>query len=228
MYCIESFVLVARAPNEELFVLDEDSLLVREKNSIREKPNPFSNRLVYATPRPIRVSYDTTHNDFLEKMYRITRFYRQRFRMKIICRYPSCIEFITAPINDVESIDIVFDVARARQPEFNGTVSRKRARIAEMPRGRPPANKTEAGIAEMHRGRLRANKTDCNCDANTKPKQKRSRSDTAAKASFGQKMPRQAATCSDFKEKSICLSEKAYVVENKRDDVVEEEIAARA
>ncbi|KAK3183170.1 hypothetical protein Dsin_030456 [Dipteronia sinensis] len=86
---------------------------------------------------------------------------------------------------------------------------------------------SQTRIAEMHRGRPRANKTDCNCDANTTPKQKRSRSDTATKASSGQKMPRQAATCSDFKEKSICLSEKAFVVENKRDAVVEEEIAAR-
>ncbi|TXG69970.1 hypothetical protein EZV62_004905 [Acer yangbiense] len=83
-----------------------------------------------------------------------------------------------------------------------------------------------SGIAEMPRGRMRANKTDCNSDANTKPKQKRSRLDTATKASSGRKMPRRAAACSDFKEKSIHLSEKTIVVENKRDVVVEEEIAA--
>ncbi|KAK2661888.1 hypothetical protein Ddye_000462 [Dipteronia dyeriana] len=39
-------------------------------------------------------------------------------------------------------------------------------------------------------------------------------------------MPRRAAACSDFKEKSIRLSEKASVFESKRDVVVEEEIAA--
>ncbi|KAK3183178.1 hypothetical protein Dsin_030464 [Dipteronia sinensis] len=80
----------------------------------------------------------------------------------------------------------------------------------------------------MPRGRSRANKTDCNSDANTKPKQKRSRSENASTASPGpgRKMPRRAAARSDFKEKSIRLSEKASVVENKRDVVVEEESAA--
>ncbi|KAK3229409.1 hypothetical protein Dsin_001290 [Dipteronia sinensis] len=78
----------------------------------------------------------------------------------------------------------------------------------------------------MPRGRPRADKTDCNSDVNTKPKQKRSRSDTATKASSGRMMPRRAAACSVLKEKSIRLSEKASVVENKMDIVVEQEIAA--
>ncbi|KAL5854193.1 hypothetical protein ACOSQ4_003995 [Xanthoceras sorbifolium] len=86
-------------------------------------------------------------------------------------------------------------------------------------------NNKNSGIAEMPRGRPRVNKTDRNSDANTKPKQKRSRSEVE-KASSSRKMPKRAAACSDFRDKSIRLSEKASVVENKRDIVVEDEIAA--
>ncbi|KAK3183309.1 hypothetical protein Dsin_030595 [Dipteronia sinensis] len=46
----------------------------------------------------------------------------------------------------------------------------------------------------MPRGRPRANKTDCNSDVNTKPKEKRVRSENAFTASSGEKMPRRAAS----------------------------------
>ncbi|KAJ0091143.1 hypothetical protein Patl1_14748 [Pistacia atlantica] len=45
-------------------------------------------------------------------MYEITGFEWQQIKMKIICRYPACREFIPMPITDDESLDIVFDVAR--------------------------------------------------------------------------------------------------------------------
>ncbi|XP_031266286.1 serine/threonine-protein phosphatase 7 long form homolog isoform X2 [Pistacia vera] len=65
-----------------------------------------------AVPKPTRVSYKTTHNQLLEKMYEITGFDRQLIKMKIICRYLACREFIPVPIADDESLDIVFDMAR--------------------------------------------------------------------------------------------------------------------
>lgn len=65
-----------------------------------------------AVPKPTRVSYETTHNELLEKMYEITGFDRQQIKMKIISRYPACREFIPVLITDDESLDIVFDVAR--------------------------------------------------------------------------------------------------------------------
>ncbi|XP_031266290.1 uncharacterized protein LOC116124689 isoform X1 [Pistacia vera] len=65
-----------------------------------------------AVPKPTRVSYETTHNQLLEKMYEITGFHQQHIKMKIICRYPACQEFILVPITDDESLDIVFDVAQ--------------------------------------------------------------------------------------------------------------------
>lgn len=40
------------------------------------------------------------------------------------------------------------------------------------------------------------------------------------------KMPKRAAACSDFKEKSVHITEKALVLETKKDGVVEEEIIA--
>ncbi|CAN1140418.1 Serine/threonine-protein phosphatase 7 long form homolog [Linum perenne] len=70
-----------------------------------------------ATPKPIRVSCEITYNELLDKIYGITGFDKLQFTLKIICRYPACREFIAVPIEDDDSVDIVFDVAR--QPETN-------------------------------------------------------------------------------------------------------------
>ncbi|KAJ0090196.1 hypothetical protein Patl1_14731 [Pistacia atlantica] len=45
-------------------------------------------------------------------MYEITGFHWQHIKMKIICSYLACREFIPVPITDDESLDIVFDMAQ--------------------------------------------------------------------------------------------------------------------
>ncbi|CAI0438537.1 unnamed protein product [Linum tenue] len=70
-----------------------------------------------ATPKPTRVGCEITYEELLDKIYMITGFDKLQFALKIICRYPACREFIPVPIEDNESIDIVFDVAR--QPDTN-------------------------------------------------------------------------------------------------------------
>jgi hypothetical protein len=65
-----------------------------------------------AAPKPIRVSYGITHNELLDKIYRVTGFDKRRIKLKITCRYPACREYIPVPIDDDESVDIMFDVAR--------------------------------------------------------------------------------------------------------------------
>ncbi|KAJ7967944.1 serine/threonine-protein phosphatase 7 long form-like [Quillaja saponaria] len=70
-----------------------------------------------AVPKPIRVNYGITLNDLLDKIYGVTGYEKELFKLKIICRYPACREYISVPIDDDESIDIMFDVAR--QPGTN-------------------------------------------------------------------------------------------------------------
>ncbi|XP_031741301.1 serine/threonine-protein phosphatase 7 long form homolog isoform X2 [Cucumis sativus] len=70
-----------------------------------------------AAPKPIRVGYGITHNELIDRIYGVTGFDKQSFKLKIICRYPACREYIPVPIDDDESIDIMFDVAR--QPGTN-------------------------------------------------------------------------------------------------------------
>lgn len=70
-----------------------------------------------AAPKPIRVSYGITYDELLDKIYGVTGFDKRRFKLKITCRYPACREYIPVPIDDDESIDIMFDVAR--QPGTN-------------------------------------------------------------------------------------------------------------
>jgi len=66
-----------------------------------------------AAPKPIRVSYGITHNELLDKFfYRVTGFDKRQIKLKITCRYPACREYIPVPIDDDESVDIMFDVAR--------------------------------------------------------------------------------------------------------------------
>ncbi|KAL7593148.1 hypothetical protein Lser_V15G34056 [Lactuca serriola] len=60
----------------------------------------------------------------------------------------------------------------------------------------------------------------------TKPKPKRGRLNTTENAPVSRKMPKRAASCTDFKTKSVRLSEKSSTIENKKVKVVEEEIAA--
>ncbi|KAH9750483.1 DNA (cytosine-5)-methyltransferase [Citrus sinensis] len=69
-----------------------------------------------------------------------------------------------------------------------------------------------------------ASKTDDKSEVTRK--QNRSRYENSEKASGSRKMPKRAAACSDFKEKSLRLSIKASLVENRWEDVVEDEKAA--
>lgn len=62
-------------------------------------------------------------------------------------------------------------------------------------------------------------------DADGAPKSKRAKS-VVATASSARKMPKRAAACSDFKDKSVRLPEKDALVETKRKAIVEDEIAA--
>ncbi|KAI4296149.1 hypothetical protein L6164_036131 [Bauhinia variegata] len=65
-----------------------------------------------AEPKPIRVSYGITYDELVDKIYGITGLEKEQFKVKIICRYPACREYISVPIENDESIDIMFDVAR--------------------------------------------------------------------------------------------------------------------
>ncbi|KAL0013037.1 hypothetical protein SO802_000106 [Lithocarpus litseifolius] len=70
-----------------------------------------------ATPKPIRVSYGITYTELLDTVYGVSGFDKHQVKLKITCRYPACREYIPVPIDDDESIDIMFDVAR--QPGTN-------------------------------------------------------------------------------------------------------------
>lgn len=48
----------------------------------------------------------------MDKIYEVTGFSSKQFKLKIICRYPACREYISVPVDNDESLDIVFDVAR--------------------------------------------------------------------------------------------------------------------
>ncbi|XP_076903483.1 DNA (cytosine-5)-methyltransferase 1B-like [Bidens hawaiensis] len=60
----------------------------------------------------------------------------------------------------------------------------------------------------------------------TKPKQKRGKPDTTETAPVSRKLPKRAASCTNFKTKPVRLSDKDETIENKKTQVVEEEIAA--
>ncbi|XP_057806538.1 DNA (cytosine-5)-methyltransferase 1B-like [Salvia miltiorrhiza] len=60
---------------------------------------------------------------------------------------------------------------------------------------------------------------------NQKEKKKRA-SQTVEEPTVSRKMPKRAAACSDFKEKSVRISDKDSVIETKKDGVVEEEVLA--
>ncbi|KAJ0090430.1 hypothetical protein Patl1_13960 [Pistacia atlantica] len=60
----------------------------------------------------------------------------------------------------------------------------------------------------------------------TKPKEKRSRSDNDDKPAVCRKMPKRAATSSDYEDKSLCLTDKSSLIENKRKAVIEAETTA--
>ncbi|GER54987.1 cytosine-specific methyltransferase [Striga asiatica] len=62
--------------------------------------------------------------------------------------------------------------------------------------------------------------------ATDKKRQKRAASPTAENPAVSRKMPKRAAACSDFKEKSCRISGKDSVLETKKDRVVEEELIA--
>ncbi|XP_058090030.1 DNA (cytosine-5)-methyltransferase 1B-like [Magnolia sinica] len=55
---------------------------------------------------------------------------------------------------------------------------------------------------------------------------KRGRTEKDGEPAVSRKMPKRAAACSDFKEKSVRLSEKSSVVDTKQDHLVEEEVVA--
>ncbi|KAK1440400.1 hypothetical protein QVD17_06226 [Tagetes erecta] len=67
---------------------------------------------------------------------------------------------------------------------------------------------------------------DVKTKAATKPKQKRGRSGSSENAPVARKMPKRAASCTSFKSKPVRLSDKNETIENKKVQVVEEEIAA--
>nr|ACX83569.1 DNA methyltransferase [Hieracium piloselloides] len=68
---------------------------------------------------------------------------------------------------------------------------------------------------------------DANPKESPKPKPKRGRQNTTENPPpVSRKMPKRAASCTDFKTKSIRLSEKSSTIENKKVKIVDEEIAA--
>lgn len=67
---------------------------------------------------------------------------------------------------------------------------------------------------------------DVDSKVSTKPKPKRGRSNTTENTQASRKMPKRAASCTDFKTKPVRLSDKSSTIENKKVKIVEEEIAA--
>ncbi|EYU33308.1 hypothetical protein MIMGU_mgv1a0001783mg, partial [Erythranthe guttata] len=62
--------------------------------------------------------------------------------------------------------------------------------------------------------------------ANDEKPKKRTASENIEDPAVSRKMPKRAAACSDFKEKSLRISKKDMVCETKKDGVVEEEVVA--
>ncbi|KAL8255048.1 hypothetical protein R6Q59_033269 [Mikania micrantha] len=67
---------------------------------------------------------------------------------------------------------------------------------------------------------------DLKAKAATKPNKKRGISSSSEDATVLRKLPKRAASCASFKSKPVRLSEKSATIENKKVQVVEEEIAA--
>ncbi|KAL3510990.1 hypothetical protein ACH5RR_030391 [Cinchona calisaya] len=65
------------------------------------------------TPKAKKVSCRIKYNELMEKIYGIISFERQLVNIKIICRYPSTYkEYIPLPIEDRDTLNIVFDAAK--------------------------------------------------------------------------------------------------------------------
>ncbi|KAM7528630.1 hypothetical protein LguiB_032040 [Lonicera macranthoides] len=81
---------------------------------------------------------------------------------------------------------------------------------------------------EKKRTRAKSKNADPNTEVVAKPKQKKMKVEVedGDNATGSRKRPKRAAACTNFKDKSVRLSEKSMIVEAKRDHVVEEEIAA--
>lgn len=51
-----------------------------------------------------------SYEEFIDKLYHVTRYKRQYERLEVTCRYPVRKEDITLPITDQETLDIAFAV----------------------------------------------------------------------------------------------------------------------
>lgn len=66
-----------------------------------------------ANPKAIKVNYQVTYSELMDKIYSITGYSKQQVQIKIICRYPSsCMEYIPLPIEDQDTLNIILDVAK--------------------------------------------------------------------------------------------------------------------
>nr|WDW19225.1 DNMT protein [Humulus lupulus] len=85
------------------------------------------------------------------------------------------------------------------------------------------SNQTENPASKKKKGKA-------NATVKAEPKGKKRVSPRNAsseeEASGPRKLPKRAAACTDFKEKSVRLSEKSHLVENKKDQLVDDEILA--
>ncbi|KAI8532023.1 hypothetical protein RHMOL_Rhmol11G0180800 [Rhododendron molle] len=90
--------------------------------------------------------------------------------------------------------------------------------------GAPLEGEANPGMKEKKtRAKQKPTVSDPNGEVTAKPKKKRSSESTE---NGSRKMPKRAAACRDFKDKSITKSDKSEMVETKRDHLVEDELEA--
>ncbi|KAH6821437.1 methyltransferase 1 [Perilla frutescens var. hirtella] len=90
----------------------------------------------------------------------------------------------------------------------------------------PPRSAVVTAVVGDQKGQRQSSSASKKDMATDQKQKKRSASQTVADPIVSRKMPKRAAACSDFKEKSVRVSNKDYVIEAKKEGIVEEEVLA--
>ncbi|KAH0970958.1 hypothetical protein GBA52_023114 [Prunus armeniaca] len=86
--------------------------------------------------------------------------------------------------------------------------------------GTKPPSSSSSGMTKKKKGKQDSQK------AATKAKKRNLPQSSEEEPSRSRKMPKRAAACKDFKDRSVPISEKSSLIESKEDQIVEEEILA--
>ncbi|CAB4264150.1 unnamed protein product [Prunus armeniaca] len=86
--------------------------------------------------------------------------------------------------------------------------------------GTKPPSSSSSGMTKKKKGKQDSQK------AATKAKKRNLPQSSEEEPSRSRKMPKRAAACKDFKDRSVHISEKSSLIESKEDQIVEEEILA--